>query len=121
MHPATSSAGDGRDIQKKCLQTSGLKLIFNDVGAAAEPCQSKRRNGYDSANSILYDRVVHPGAFGDERTMEYAVKAETKEGDVITLRRGFPSRSDAEDYPVRLSLWRRVWVERELSEPTPAS
>ena len=49
--------------------------------------------------------------------MEYSVKAETKEGDVITLRRGFPSRSDAEDYPVRLSLWRRVWVERELSEP----
>jgi hypothetical protein len=84
-------------------------------------CQSKRRNGYDSANSILYDGVVHPGAFGDERTMEYSVKAETKEGDVITLRRGFPSRSDAEDYPVRLSLWRRVWVERELSEPTPAS
>ena len=40
--------------------------------------------------------------------MEYAVKAETKEGDVITLRRGLPSRSDAEDYPVRLSLWRRI-------------
>ena len=34
-------------------------------------CQSKRRNGYNSANSILYDGVVHPGAFGDERTMEY--------------------------------------------------
>ena len=48
--------------------------------------------------------------------MEYAVKAETKEGDVITLRRGFPSRSDAEDFPVRLSRWRRVWVERQLSE-----
>ena len=112
-----SSAGDGRDIQKKCLQTSGLKLIYS----AQPPSPGKRRNGYDSANSILYDGVVHPGAFGDERTMEYAVKAETKEGDVITLRRGFPSRSDAEDYPVRLSLWRRVWVERELSEPTPAS
>jgi hypothetical protein len=46
--------------------------------------------------------------------MEYAVKAETKEGDVIILRRGFPSRSDAEDHPVRLSLWKRVWVERVL-------
>jgi hypothetical protein len=30
--------------------------------------------------------------------MEYAVRAETK-GDVVTLKRGFPSRSDAEDYP----------------------
>ncbi len=49
--------------------------------------------------------------------MEYAVKAETKEGDVITLRRGFQTRADAEDFPIRLSRWRRVWVERQLSEP----
>ena len=48
--------------------------------------------------------------------MEYAVKAETKEGDVIILRRGFPSRSGAEDHPVRLSLWKRVWVERVLED-----
>ena len=27
--------------------------------------------------------------------MEYAVRAETKEGDVVTLKRGFPSVSDA--------------------------
>ena len=38
------------------------------------------------------------------REMEYAVRAETKEGDVVTLKRGFPSLSDAEDYPVRLHL-----------------
>jgi hypothetical protein len=43
--------------------------------------------------------------------MEYAVRAETKEGDVVTLKRGFPSRSDAEDHPIHLHLWRRVWVE----------
>ena len=43
--------------------------------------------------------------------MEYAVRAETKEGDVVTLKRGFPSRSDAEDYPIHLHLWRQVWVE----------
>jgi hypothetical protein len=49
--------------------------------------------------------------------MEYEVKAETQEGDVVTLKRGFPSRSDAEDYPVRLSLWRRVWVERVDAPP----
>jgi hypothetical protein len=31
--------------------------------------------------------------------MEYVVRAETKEGDVVTLKRGFPSRSDAEVIP----------------------
>ena len=31
--------------------------------------------------------------------MEYVVRAETKEGDVVTLKRGFPSLSEAEDYP----------------------
>ena len=36
--------------------------------------------------------------------MEYAVRAETKEGDVVTLKRGFPSLSDAEDYPIRLCI-----------------
>jgi hypothetical protein len=47
--------------------------------------------------------------------MEYAVKAETKKGEVVTLQRGFRTKSDAEDYPVRLSLWRRVWVEPAAS------
>ena len=32
------------------------------------------------------------------------VRAETKEGDMVTLERGFPSLSEAEDYPVRLYL-----------------
>ena len=46
--------------------------------------------------------------------MEYAVRAETKEGDVVTLKRGFPSLSDAEDYPVRLCRWRRVvWYHKD--------
>jgi hypothetical protein len=43
--------------------------------------------------------------------MEYVVKAETKDGEIVILRSGFASMSDAEDYPVRLSLWERVWVE----------
>jgi hypothetical protein len=49
--------------------------------------------------------------------MEYEVKAETQEGDVVTLKRGFPSRSDAGDYPVRLSRWQRVWIERVDAPP----
>jgi hypothetical protein len=43
--------------------------------------------------------------------MEYAVKAETPEGQIVTLRRGFSSTEDAEDHRVKLSQWRRVWVE----------
>ena len=31
--------------------------------------------------------------------MEYAVRAETKEGDVVTLKRGFPSRSELKTFP----------------------
>jgi hypothetical protein len=44
--------------------------------------------------------------------MEYAVKAETNDGNVVILRRGFASTEDAEDHRVKLSQWRRVWVEQ---------
>lgn len=38
----------------------------------------------------------------------------------MTLRRGFVSREDAEDHPVQLSLWKRVWVEStEVSSRAP--
>ena len=43
--------------------------------------------------------------------MEYAVKAETREGEVMILRKGFASEEEAEDHPIRMSLWKRVWVE----------
>jgi hypothetical protein len=42
---------------------------------------------------------------------EYAVRAETYDGSILTLRKGFASRSDAEDHPVKASLWKRIWVE----------
>jgi hypothetical protein len=52
--------------------------------------------------------------------MEYAVKAETHEEKIVTLSEGFPSRAVAEDFPVRLAKWRRVWVERiEPEHPHP--
>lgn len=44
-------------------------------------------------------------------TLEYAVKAETKEGNIVVLRRGFSSEESAGDHPVKQSLWKRVWVE----------
>ena len=57
--------------------------------------------------------------------MEYAVKAETNEGNVVILRRGFASTEDAEDHRVKLSQWRRVWVEqiemRPQASPRPQS
>jgi hypothetical protein len=37
--------------------------------------------------------------------MEYAVKAETHEGKVLILRRGFASHKDAEDHQIQMSLW----------------
>ena len=43
--------------------------------------------------------------------IEFAEKAETLEGNIKLLRRGFPSQDAAEDHPVQMSLWRRVWVE----------
>ena len=43
--------------------------------------------------------------------MEYAIKVETLEGKVLILRRGFASQEEAEDHPIRMSHWKRVWVE----------
>jgi hypothetical protein len=43
---------------------------------------------------------------------EYAVKGENPDGIVVTLRRGFASKNDAEDHRVVMSQWKRVWVER---------
>jgi hypothetical protein len=43
---------------------------------------------------------------------EYAVKAENPQGVVVVLRRGFASKSEAEDHRVTMSQWRRVWIER---------
>ena len=43
--------------------------------------------------------------------MEYAVKAETDEGKVLILKRGFASQEEAEAHPIRMSHWKRVWVE----------
>lgn len=37
--------------------------------------------------------------------------AETFEGKIMALRKGFVSRESAEDHPVTMSLWKRVWVE----------
>jgi hypothetical protein len=50
--------------------------------------------------------------------IEYAVRAETHEGKVMTLRSGFGSAEDAEDHPVLMALWKRVWVE-PVSIPAP--
>ena len=43
--------------------------------------------------------------------MEYVVKGETPEGEITIVKRGFASREEAEDHPIRMSHWKRVWVE----------
>lgn len=47
----------------------------------------------------------------------FAVKAETVEGKTLTLRRDFATMDAAEDHPVQMSLWRRVWIEKETGKP----
>jgi len=45
-------------------------------------------------------------------TEGYAVKAKNPQGIVVTLRRGFASKQEAEDHRVTMSQWKRVWVEQ---------
>jgi hypothetical protein len=42
--------------------------------------------------------------------MEYVVKGETPDGRITLLKRGFVSYEAAEDHPVKMSDWRRVWI-----------
>ncbi len=43
--------------------------------------------------------------------MEYVVKGESPDGRITIVKRGFRSREEAEDHPIRLSQGKRVWVE----------
>ena len=49
--------------------------------------------------------------------MEYVVKAETHDGKVTILQRGFATREDAEDHLIQMSQWKQVWVEPIEGEP----
>ena len=52
---------------------------------------------------------------------EFAVKAEGPSGTFLTIRRGFISRDAAEDHPVKLASWKRVWVEEVTPRPIPSN
>jgi hypothetical protein len=39
--------------------------------------------------------------------MEYAVKGERRDGRITIVKRGFISRDEAEDHPIRMSRWKR--------------
>lgn len=51
--------------------------------------------------------------------IEYSVWAETHEGNTLRLRGGFNSRSAAEDHPVTMKLWKRVWIEESQARIQP--
>ena len=53
--------------------------------------------------------------------MEYVVKAETRDGKTVIVKRGFVSREGAEEHPVRMSEWKRVWVEAFRASDTSAT
>ena len=49
--------------------------------------------------------------------MMYEVCAETHDGDILILRRGFASLEEAEAHPVNKATWKRVWVEMTATVP----
>jgi hypothetical protein len=49
--------------------------------------------------------------------MTWAVKGETHDGYILTIRKGFDTQEAAEDHPVTLSKWRCIWVERWVPAP----
>ena len=49
-----------------------------------------------------------------ECAAEFAVRAETHNGNVLTLRRHFKTMDDAESHPIIGAKWKRVWVEEML-------
>jgi hypothetical protein len=51
----------------------------------------------------------------ESHKMEYVVKGETLEGEIMIVKGGFASQEEAEDHPIRMSHWKRVWV--ELAQP----
>lgn len=54
---------------------------------------------------------------------EFVLKGEKANGRIFQIERGFTSQEDAEDYPVRLAEWKRVWAEplaaKETREQAP--
>lgn len=50
-------------------------------------------------------------------TDKYAVMAETHAGKTIMLER-YQTKDDAEEHPVKLSNYRRVWIEPIRDRPT---
>jgi hypothetical protein len=77
------------------------------------------KSGHAIARSIKMSdlkKLTDEGAI----LMEYAVVGEDHEGNVCTIKDGFTKASHAEDYPVRLSDWKRVWV-MPVDAPKPAA
>jgi hypothetical protein len=48
---------------------------------------------------------------------KFVVMGETHNGAILTLRRGFKTRDAAEDHPVTMKYWKRVWVEEDVRPP----
>lgn len=47
----------------------------------------------------------------------FQVMAEAKDGGTYVLRRNFATEEAALDHPVKMSHWKRVWVERANDQP----
>ena len=52
----------------------------------------------------------------ERSSVVFEVRAETHDGLIMVLRR-FGTLEDAEDHPVRLATWKRVWVAEAADKP----
>ena len=49
--------------------------------------------------------------------MSWAVMGESERDGEVKIQGGYRTRGAAESHPVRLALWKRVWVEQERRRP----
>lgn len=50
--------------------------------------------------------------------MRFVLKGETHPGAILTIRR-FKTREAAEEHPVLMKYWKRVWVEEDTAPEPP--
>jgi hypothetical protein len=81
------------------------------MGAILESDDRKMVPEFQQQNSCGYFRASSQPFSVRVSMMEYAVKGETPDGRIMILARGFDSYEDAEDHPVKMSDWKRVWIE----------
>jgi hypothetical protein len=133
MNASNSRNGTFRTTPRKTMEAfDNLPSVARQILAnafynwATQPIlrgyRGKNRQ-YGSANRIVrsvklmdLEQLKEDGA----RLMEYAVMAESHGGEITKIKDGFVSATAAEQHPIRLADWKRVWV-APINVPAGAS